>query len=98
MKRTKKKKKKKRGPGKVFKSGLSNFFKGCLPQNLLSPLLNILSQIDVSNEQKGISQRKKATVPSEITRQKRKIRDCNWIRTHNHLVRKRTLSHLAKLA
>ena len=25
---------------KVFKSGLSKFFKGCLPQNLLSPLLN----------------------------------------------------------
>ena len=31
--------------GKVFKSGLSKFFKGCLPQNLLSPLLNTLSQI-----------------------------------------------------
>ena len=26
------------------------------------------------------------------------IRDCNWIRTQNHLVRKRTLDHLAKLA
>ena len=25
-------------------------------------------------------------------------RDCNWTRTHNHLVRKRTLNHLAKLA
>ena len=23
--------------------------------------------------------------------------DCNWIRTHNHLVHKRTLNHLAKL-
>ena len=23
---------------------------------------------------------------------------CNWTRTHNHLVHKRTLSHLAKLA
>ena len=23
--------------------------------------------------------------------------DCNWTRTHNHLVRKRTLNHLAKL-
>ena len=23
---------------------------------------------------------------------------CNWIRTHNHLVHKRTLNHLAKLA
>ena len=30
---------------KVFKSGLSKFFKGCLPQNLLSPLLNTLSDI-----------------------------------------------------
>ena len=26
------------------------------------------------------------------------LSDCNWTRTHNHLVRKRTLSHLAKLA
>ena len=23
--------------------------------------------------------------------------DCNWIRTHNHLVHKRSLNHLAKL-
>ena len=26
------------------------------------------------------------------------LSDCNWARTHNHLVRKRTLKHLAKLA
>ena len=26
------------------------------------------------------------------------LSDCNWTRTHNHLVHKRTLSHLAKLA
>ena len=25
------------------------------------------------------------------------LSDCNWIRTHNHLVRKGTLNHLAKL-
>ena len=30
---------------KVFKSGLCKFFKGCLPQNLLSPLLNTLSHL-----------------------------------------------------
>ena len=30
---------------KVFKSGLSKFFKGCLPQNFLSPLLNTLFQM-----------------------------------------------------
>ena len=30
---------------KTFRSGLSKFFKGCLPQNLLSPLLNTLSHI-----------------------------------------------------
>ena len=30
---------------KVLKSGLSKFFKGCLPQNLLSPLLNTLPQL-----------------------------------------------------
>ena len=27
-----------------------------------------------------------------------KSNTCNWIRTHNHLVHKRTLNHLAKLA
>ena len=26
------------------------------------------------------------------------LSDCNWTRTHNHWVRKRTLNHLAKLA
>ena len=26
------------------------------------------------------------------------LSDCNWTRTHNHLVHKRTLNHLAKLA
>ena len=26
------------------------------------------------------------------------LSDCNWIRTHNHLVRKGTLNHIAKLA
>ena len=26
------------------------------------------------------------------------VSDCNWIQTHNHLVHKRTLNHLAKLA
>ena len=26
------------------------------------------------------------------------VGDCNWTRTHNHLVHKRTLNHLAKLA
>ena len=30
---------------KVFKSRLSKFFKGCLPQNLLSLLLNTLSHL-----------------------------------------------------
>ena len=28
----------------------------------------------------------------------RSLSDCNWTRTQNHLVRKRTLNHLAKLA
>ena len=31
--------------GTIFKSGLLKFFKGCLPQNLLSPLLNTLSNM-----------------------------------------------------
>ena len=36
-----------------------------------------------------------------VTRSRRKIwslSDCNWTRTHNHLVWKRTLNYLAKLA
>ena len=36
-----------------------------------------------------------------LTRSRHKIwtlSNCNWTRTHNHLVRKRTLNHLAKLA
>ena len=31
--------------GKVLESGIKKFFKGCLPQNLHSSLLNILSQV-----------------------------------------------------
>ena len=31
---------------KVFKSRLSKFFKGCLPQNLLSSLLNTSSHLE----------------------------------------------------
>ena len=34
----------------------------------------------------------KAGAKSEV------LSDCNWTRTHNHLVDKRTLNHLAKLA
>ena len=36
-----------------------------------------------------------------LTRSRHKIwtlSNCNWTRTHNHLVRKRTLNHLAELA
>ena len=29
---------------------------------------------------------------------KYRLSDCNWTRTHNHLVHTRTLNHLAKLA
>ena len=37
---------------KVFKSGLSKFFKGYLLQNLLSPFLNSLSQMIKHSEKK----------------------------------------------
>ena len=40
-------------------------------------------------------------VKEVLARNRRNIRslsDCNWTRIHNHLVRKRTLNHLAKLA
>ena len=33
-----------------------------------------------------------------ITENKRNLSDCNGIRTHNHLVRKQTVNHLAKLS
>ena len=43
---------------KVFKSGLSKFFKGCLRQNLRSPLFNTLSYMYISPHQN-----KKASSP-----------------------------------
>ena len=36
---------------KVFKSGLSKFFKDCLPQNLFSPFLNSFSHIPLQVEE-----------------------------------------------
>ena len=35
---------------------------------------------------------------AQIRREIWSLSDCNWTRTHNHLVHKRTLNHLAKLA
>ena len=35
---------------------------------------------------------------SNISKLIEKLIDCNWTQTQNHLVRKRTLNHLAKLA
>ena len=35
---------------------------------------------------------------AQSRREIRSLSDCNWTRTHNHLVHKRTLNHLAKLA
>ena len=60
---------------KVFKSRLSTFFKGCLPQNLRSPLLNTLSQLFCSfkgnKSQKNISFRLFATLNISATRNRR---------------------------
>ena len=33
----------------------------------------------------------------QVTRHNDNLSDCNWTRTENNLVRKRTLSHLANL-
>ena len=41
---------------------------------------------------------KSVTKPICDKQKNRCLSDCNWIRIHNHLVRKRTLNHLAKLA
>ena len=41
---------------KVFKRGLSKFFKGCLPQNSLSPLLNTLSHLTMVPQGKSCLQ------------------------------------------
>ena len=38
------------------------------------------------------------TLPTNLFLQTQFLYDCNWTQTHNHLVRKRTLNHLAKLA
>ena len=37
------------------------------------------------------------SINSDFKKERYKI-DCSWTRTHNHLVLKRTLNHLAKLA
>ena len=37
-------------------------------------------------------------IPIKIMKLNIDLSDCNWTRIHNHLVRKRTLNHLAKLA
>ena len=34
---------------------------------------------------------------AQIRREIRSLSDCHWTRTQNHLVRKQTLNHLAKL-
>ena len=34
----------------------------------------------------------------EMCKQDPNLFDCNWTRTHNHFVHKRTLNHLVKLA
>ena len=49
---------------------------------------------------KIINYEKKEIIP--LTKKEEKMHNklkvcCNWIRTHNHLVHKRTLNHLAKL-
>ena len=36
-------------------------------------------------------------IPAESRRHIWSLSDCNWARTYNHLFRKRTLNHLAKL-
>ena len=42
---------------KVFKNGLSKFFKYCLPQNLLSPLLNTLPHILLNEIQNKVAKK-----------------------------------------
>ena len=37
-------------------------------------------------------------LPARSRREIRSLSDCNGTRTHNHLVHKRTLNHLVKLA
>ena len=37
----------------------------------------------------------KVTLLSRMSKQRENQSDCNWTRTQNHLVRKRTLNHLA---
>ena len=48
-----------------------------------------LTNVQLNKLKKAVKSNERATL---------RLGDCNGIRTHNHLVRKQTLNHLAKLA
>ena len=81
--------------GQVFKSGLSKFFKGCLPQNLLSPLLNTFFHLTVCYYDVTYVFQSESTLYSwlnikDLLARNRhdiwSLSDSNEIRTYNHWV------------
>ena len=80
-------------------------FKILTPNQMLKRLPITLAQIKAGNNSESLLNEIRQIVYSlyrskEITKKvcNNIINDCNGIRTHNHLVRKRTLNNLAKLA
>ena len=69
----------------------------------LNTSLHIFDDQEISEKPKNSTQRKleKMSLTATQTLKLKKgqtVNDCNWIHTHSHLVHKRTLNHLAKLA
>ena len=72
------------------------FIENMLTGKTLLGYINLLSTNDYKENDKIILSTLETNMASLASRLK-ELRDCSWIRTHNHLVHKRTLNHLAKL-
>ena len=67
--------------------GTKSYFIPSLSDNILAPQTQIMDE-----DEPNFSEMENPIIDKENN-----ISDCNWTRTHNHLVHKRTLNHLAKL-
>ena len=68
-------------------------------QNKNNPLIsNVRTKSRNTLEKARIHQKKLEYPKTGLNKTKHTLSDCNWTRTHNHLVRKRTLNHLFSLA
>ena len=78
--------------------GVSNDIDINKDARFLEVIENVLADNETSMMLKPFGTKIKMAFVDERRSVKRRICDCNWTRTQNHLVLKRTLNHLAKLA